>query len=139
MITEKQISAARSTILAVFIFTLINIFAIAFADTYFLYSAYVPQVFIAFAVFEAPSLLMPMVIASIVYMFPYLLCYLFSKKRRGWMKFALILFTIDTILFGLDFISMLATGELYFILDLVIRVIVLINLFTGLRAYPKNR
>ena len=69
---EKTIQSARSTILAVVIFTLINIFAIAFAEYYFLYSAYVPQVLIAFALYESPGLLMPMVIASLVYMFPYL-------------------------------------------------------------------
>ena len=135
---EKTIQSARSTILAVVIFTLINIFAIAFAEYYFLYSAYVPQVLIAFALYESPGLLMPMVIASLVYMLPYLLCYIFSKKRKGWMKFALILFLIDTILFGLDFVAMLAAGEFGFIIDLVIHVIVLISLFSGLKAYPKK-
>ena len=136
---EKNLASARSTILLIFILTIVNIFSIAFAESYFLYSAYLPQLFISFAIYEDPSLLMPMVIASLVYIFPYLLCYIFSKKRKGWMAFAAILFLVDTLLFLVDFIALISMGDFYLIIDLIVHVLVLVALFSGIGAYPKKK
>lgn len=134
---ERNLNSARSTILLILILSIVNIFAIAFGDTYFLFSAYLPQVFIAFAVYGEPTLLMPMVVLSVIYVFPYLLCFIFAKKRKGWMIAALVLFIIDSIFFVIDVLPLFMLGDISFLFDAFIRVYALVSLIMGVAAYSK--
>ena len=121
---------SRQSILLLFIFSVINIFTISTLSTYFLFSAYLPQVLISLAYLD-PSLTPVMVILSILYILPYLLCYIFSKKKAGWMVAALVLFSVDSLVFLIDFFAYLAAGDLSFIIDLIFRIYVLASLIIG--------
>ena len=121
---------SRQSILLLFIFSVINIFSISMLGTYFLFSAYLPQVLISLAYLD-PSLTPVMVILSILYILPYLLCYIFSKKKAGWMVAALALFSVDSLVFLIDFFAYLAVGDLSFIIDLIFRIYVLVSLIIG--------
>ena len=121
---------SRLSILLLFIFSVINIFSISTLGTYFLFSAYLPQVLISLAYLD-PSLTPVMVILSIIYILPYLLCYIFSKKKAGWMVAALVLFSVDSLVFLIDFFAYLAAGDLSFIIDLIFRIYVLASLIIG--------
>ena len=100
-------------------------------------SAYLPQVFIAFAVYSDPTLLVPMIVLSVIYVFPYLLCFIFSKKRKGWMIAALVLFLIDSAFFAIDVLPLLMTGDISFLFDAIIRVYALVTLIVGITGYSK--
>lgn len=121
---------SRQSILLLFIFSVINIFSISMLGTYFLFSAYLPQVLISLAYLD-PSLTPVMVILSILYILPYLLCYIFSKKKAGWMIAALVLFSVDSLFFLIDLPAYLAAGDLSFIIDLIFRIYVLASLIIG--------
>ena len=121
---------SRLSILLLFIFSVINIFSISTLGTYFLFSAYLPQVLISLAYLD-PSLTPVMVILSILYILPYLLCYIFSKKKAGWMVAALVLFSVDSLFFLIDLFAYLAAGDLSFIIDLFFRIYVLASLIIG--------
>lgn len=121
---------SRQSLLLLFIFSAINIFTISMLSTYFLFSAYLPQVLISLAYLD-PSLTPVMVILSILYILPYLLCYIFSKKKAGWMVAALVLFSVDSLVFLIDFFAYLAAGDLSFIIDLIFRIYVFASLIIG--------
>lgn len=121
---------SRLSILLLFIFSVINIFSISTLGTYFLFSAYLPQVLISLAYLD-PSLTPVMVILSILYILPYLLCYIFSKKKAGWMIAALVLFSVDSLFFLIDLPAYLAAGEVSFLIDLFFRIYVLASLIIG--------
>ena len=133
---ERKINSARSSLLFIVILSIVNIFAIS-GGSYFLFSAYLPQVFIALAVYGDPSLLMPMIVLSIIYIFPYLLCFIFAKKRKGWMIAALVLFIIDSIFFVIDVLPLLMLGDISFLFDAIIRVYALVTLIVGVTGYSK--
>lgn len=129
---ERSFQNARGSILIIVILSVVNIFAIAFGDSYFLFSTYLPQIFISIAAYLGdPELLTVMVVLSLVYILPYFLSWLFSKKHVGWMIAALVLFSVDSVFFLVDFISLLAAGEYSFFLDLIIRIYALVSLIMG--------
>ena len=135
-LAQRRIGNARSSLLFIVILSIVNIFAIS-GGSYFLFSAYLPQVFIAFAVYGEPALLMPMIVLSVIYVFPYLLCFIFSKKRKGWMIAALVLFIIDSIFFVIDVLPLLMLGDISFLFDAIIRVYALVSLIMGVAAFKK--
>ena len=135
-LAQRRIGNARSSILFIVILSIVNIFAIS-AGSYFLFSAYLPQVFIAFAVYGDPTLLVPMIVLSVIYVFPYLLCFIFSKKRKGWMIAALVLFLIDSAFFAIDVLPLLMLGDISFLFDAIIRVYALVTLIVGITGYSK--
>ncbi len=130
--TESKLNNARLAILLIVVFSIVNIFAIAFAEMYFLFSAYLPQVFISIGIYSgSEELFLGMVILSLIYVFPYLLCWIFSKKRVGWMIAALVLFSIDSVFFFIDLPLYLEAGDFSFIMDLVMRIYALGCLIMG--------
>lgn len=134
---EKQVNAARSTLLLIVILSVVNIFSLILSETYFLFSAYLPQIFIGMALYVDPTLLMPMIVVSIIYILPYLLCFFFAKKRKGWLVGALVLFLIDSAFFLLDFFSLIALGDYSMIMDLVIRAYAIFSLVMGVISFKK--
>ena len=135
-LAQRRIGNARSSLLFIVILSIVNIFAIS-GGSYFLFSAYLPQVFIALAVYGDPSLLMPMIVLSVIYVFPYLLCFILAKKRKGWMIAALVLFIIDSIFFVIDVLPLFMLGDISFLFDAFIRVYALVSLIMGVAAYSK--
>ena len=63
--------------------------------------------------------------ASALVLVPYLLCWIFSKKRRGWLIAATVMFTVDTLFVVGDAILYMDLG---YLLDVVIHVWVLVEL-----------
>ena len=95
--------------MTIVILSAVNLFSIVFSDSYFLFSAYLPQILI-YSGYDLYSqsgmqeyLIVAMVFAAIV-IIPYLLAFIFSKKRVGWLVAALVMFSLDSILFLWDFI-----------------------------------
>lgn len=148
---EGNYVAARKNILLVLAFTTINlILLVANSNTYFLFSAYIPfaivdwgmflsgrypaEVYSQFEDFEplGMSLLVISLVIAVVICLLYLLCWLFSdKKRVGWLITALVLFATDTILMLLGGIGLES------IMDVIFHGWVIISLSMGISAYFK--
>ena len=117
-ITQAKYNRSRANLLLVIVFTVVNLFTVTFGNTYFLFSANLPMLFPAVAaeiaadpLYMTEMGLMPEdgtaviiigLILGLILTVPYLLCWIFSKKRPGWMVAALVFFSIDClVLLGL--------------------------------------
>ena len=102
---EMKYKRSRANLLLVTIVSVVNLFTMALNYSYFLFSARMPAFILEVILSEVPEgetipftdLLIPIVI-GIIMTVPYLLCWIFSKKRPGWMVAALVVFAIDCIL-----------------------------------------
>jgi hypothetical protein len=102
---EMKYKRSRANLLLVTIVSVVNLFTMALNYSYFLFSARMPAFILEVILSEVPEgetipftdLLIPIVI-GIIMTVPYLLCWIFSKKRPGWMVAALVFFAIDCIL-----------------------------------------
>jgi hypothetical protein len=100
-LTQKR-NSGRSTLLTILIFTVINIVMLVVqADYYFLFSASVPYYLTLFGmIFDkfvvGTHTTSALVIAAVI-LGLFLLCWIFSKKRRGWLIAGLVLFVVDTL------------------------------------------
>lgn len=118
------------------LFSVVNVFSMTFGDTYFLFSAFLPQILVMVGLeltYEAGDnlyMIVAMVIA-VISIVPYLLCWIFSNKRVGWMIAALVFFILDSLLFVESLIAMLSAGEFSFILDLLFRIWALGSIIMG--------
>lgn len=137
MITKQQNDAkykgARSSLLLIVILSVVNIFCISFGDTYFLFSSYITQVIAAVgtALYIETGMAVYLAVAIALALFsviPYAAFYIFSKDRPGCMVAALVLFSVDSLFFLLDFVLLLLEGDLSFLLDLIFRVYALVSL-----------
>lgn len=135
---EAKYKNARISLLTIVILSAVNLFSIVFSDSYFLFSAYLPQILI-YSGYDLYSqsgmqeyLIVAMVFAAIV-IIPYLLAFIFSKKRVGWLVAALVMFSLDSILFLWDFIYLISAGYFDGILDLIIRIWAIGSLILGVR------
>ena len=140
---ETRFKNARISLLAVLIFSFVNVFTIIFTDTYFLFSSYITSVVTATgAVFYIESgenaiFLIATILVSVITLLPYLFCYLFGKKHNGWLIAALALFAIDTAILLIFTIEALAVGEITGIMDIVLHIYVLVTLAQGVSAGAK--
>ncbi|MBQ9112480.1 MAG: hypothetical protein IJY08_02755 [Clostridia bacterium] len=135
---EAKYKNGRISLLCIIIFSAINVLSIAFADVYFLFSAYIPQLVtsvgaILYADTGEMLFYIIAVIMSLLLIVPYLLCYIFSKKKVGWMIAALVIFGIDSLIFLPDFI-LWVFEDVSMILDMAVRVIALVTLILGVVA-----
>jgi hypothetical protein len=125
---EMKYKRSRANLLLVIIASLVNLFTIALNRSYFYFSAAMPSLLLDISVQENPEvvfadLLIPIVV-GIILTVPYLLCWIFSKKRVGWMVAALVFFSMDCLLLLLTFdVSMIA--------DILIHAWVMFYLITG--------
>lgn len=103
--TQQKYNRSRANLLLVTIVSVVNLFTMALNYSYFLFSARMPAFILEVILSEVSEgetipftdLLIPIVI-GIIMTVPYLLCWIFSKKRPGWMVAALVFFAIDCIL-----------------------------------------
>lgn len=128
----------RSSLLMIVILSVINVFAIMFTETYFVFSAYITQIIAAtgfvMAAENAESIyLIVSAILGVLSVVPYLVCWLFSKKHVGWMIGALVFFGFDSLLFFVDFISLMAGGDMSMLIDLIFRIYAIGTLAMGIK------
>lgn len=140
-IAANKYGIARSNLLLVILFTLINsVISFAHGNFYFLFSASIPYYVASFSAAWAYSpediglepaanptaiLVIGAVIAAVL-LVPYLLCWIFSKKHYGWMIAALVLFSLDSVWLLLNF-------HIGLILDILFHAYVLYYLIMGVR------
>lgn len=135
-INEAKYKNMRISLLLIVIASAVNLFSIILAETYFLFSAYITQLLatIGYSLYlETEMVIFPVLmgVVGLVTIVPYLLCWIFSKKHVGWMIGALVLFSLDSLLFLPDFFAFLLGGDFTMILDLVIRIYALVSLAMG--------
>lgn len=127
---KQKYNNARSNLLLMIIFTLVNIALYIFGSgTMFLFSATIPYLSMIFGMMLADSLFMAMFFAvskgSIIL---YFLCWIFSKKHVTWMIVALVLFVIDTLaMVGIYVFIADVTG----VMDLLMHIWILYYLIMG--------
>ncbi len=152
-VLERKFASARSNIVVVLLFTLLNIILLVTnSNTYFLFSAYVPYFLadlgmfycgmypaeyygdeLANMLFMDKSFFAIMLVLAAVVLALYLLSWIFTKKgKTGWMIFALVFFSVDTAaLFLLNGFS----SEL--IIDYVFHAWVIVSFANGIAAAGK--
>ena len=123
---------ARNNLLLVIIFSLINIVLCAVgSDTYFLFSATIPYFISILGVTYAleygltASIYVGCIIA-VIFVVPYLLCWIFSKKHYGWIIGALVYFILDTVFLLVFFL------DVSMLMDILFHVWVLVALIIGI-------
>ncbi len=133
---QQNYNKARSNLLLMIVLTAVNIvLLIAGSDSMLLFSASIPYFAVAFPVIlEMPELMMAGVIVAVISLLLYLLCWIFSKKRSGWMVVALVLFILDTVAMAFFYILAEEVGGL---LDVIFHVWVLVYLIQGIISGAK--
>ena len=137
---------ARANIMVMVVFTVINIFLLFVGNTYFLFSAFIPYIIADFGFFFAGrypadfygedaiilgdgALVVCLVIAA-VFLALYVLAWIFSKKHVGWMIFALVFFSLDTLF-------LLLGMSIDLVIDLVFHAWIIVILAIGIHAHFK--
>ena len=148
---ERRYASARMNLLWVVLFTAINIvLLVSNSYTYFLFSAFIPYAIVdygmivcgkypadfygdlgQFQFFDTTVLVVLIAVAAVICVL-YLLCWIFSKKRRvAWLIVGLVFFALDTVFMLLGGISADR------ILDIVFHGWVIISLTGGIIAHSK--
>lgn len=135
---NMRYKSARISLLIIVILSTVNLFSTVLAEVYFLFSAYLPQLLITvgYLLFEESGdsiYLWVSGIIGLIVIIPYLLCWIFSKKHVGWMVGALVFFSLDSLIFLVDLVSLLGQGDFTMIFDLVIRVWAIAALIMGVK------
>lgn len=131
-IAQAKVASARSNLLLMIVFTLVNIGLMLFnADVFLLFSASVPYFAVSIGVASemTPVLIITLIFAASV-LLGYFLCWLGSKKNHGWMIAALVLFILDSLVMIALYIF---TADISGILDVVIHAWVLYYLIIGVK------
>lgn len=132
---EQQINGARSSLLLVLALTLVNVgLLMANSNTFFLFSVFVPYELVYFgrtmdAGLIGSNTVVSLVVAAVI-LVVFLLCWLFAKKKPGWLTVAAVLFALDTAAL-LYFTFTLAADPAGQILDIVLHAYVLFQLIQG--------
>jgi hypothetical protein len=124
---------SRANLLLVIIVSVVNLFTLALNGSYFLFSASIPAIPVELAmplteeeVVVFSDFIVPIII-GIILTVPYLLCWVFSKKRAGWMIPALVFFSFDCL-----YLFLLATIDpTAVIIDILFHAWVMFYLITG--------
>ena len=130
---EMKYKRSRANLLLVTIVSVVNLFTLALNGSYFLFSASIPAIPVELAmpmteeeVVVFSDFIVPIII-GIILTVPYLLCWVFSKKRAGWMIPALVFFSFDCL-----YLFLLATIDpTAVIIDILFHAWVMFYLITG--------
>ena len=133
--TEMKYKRSRANLLLVIIASVVNLFTLALNGSYFLFSASIPAIPVELAmpmseeeVVVFSDFIVPIIIGVILTV-PYLLCWIFSKKRAGWMIPALVFFSFDCL-----YLLLLATLDPTAVLfDILFHAWVMFYLITGVK------
>ena len=134
-LTEMKYKRSRANLLLVIIASVVNLFTLALNGSYFLFSASIPAIPVELAmpmseeeVVVFSDFIVPIIIGVILTV-PYLLCWIFSKKRAGWMIPALVFFSFDCL-----YLLLLATLDPTAVLfDILFHAWVMFYLITGVK------
>ena len=133
----RRYKRARGSLLGMMLLTVINtVLAAVGSLTYFVFSDYLAySLALSGRLYYEDSgltlyIVMGCVFAALV-LLPYLLCWIFSKKRRGWLIAALVLFSIDTVMLVWDALMFM---EIAFVLDIAFHIWLIVELILGIRA-----
>lgn len=140
-----KFTAARSNLLLVVILTVVNIFLRAFGvDFHLLFSATIPQIIavIGISISDAGGAGVIAVIAVIIAFAAtsvYLICWGLSKKWRVFILVALIIFSIETIVFLVFAVPAMLFGvfDVWMLVELAVHGWILYYLVTGTIAWAK--
>lgn len=132
---EMKYKRSRANLLLVIIASVVNLFTLALNGSYFLFSASIPAIPVELAmpmteeeVVVFSDFIVPIII-GIILTVPYLLCWIFSKKRVGWMIPALVFFSFDCL-----YLLLLATIDpTAVIIDILFHAWVMFYLITGVK------
>ena len=132
---EMKYKRSRANLLLVIIASVVNLFTLALNGSYFLFSASIPAIPVELAmpmteeeVVVFSDFIVPIII-GIIMTVPYLLCWIFSKKRVGWMIPALVFFSFDCL-----YLLLLATIDpTAVIIDILFHAWVMFYLITGVK------
>lgn len=132
---KQQYRTARYNLLLMLSLTAVNIVLLFLgSDTMMLFSATVPYVSVIYGgllswVFENELYFVLGIAVAVVLIALYLLCFIFSKKRVGFMVTALVLFALDSAAMAWTYISSgdFADG----IIDIVFHIWILVYLISG--------
>lgn len=123
---------ARNNLLLVVAFTTINLILAAFeSGFFFLFSATMPTIIFEFI--GAPV----GIILAFGGVLIYLICWLLAKKYRAFILVALILFSIDTIVFFILLFGVMAAFEIGYLLEIAFHAWVMFYLITGTMAWVR--
>lgn len=151
-VLEQKYNRSVANLLVVILFSVVNIvLLVAKSDTYFLFSAFIPYLLATYGMYfcgmlpeeyyydmpetefvDTSFLVVTLVIAAVIILL-YFLSWLFARKKKvGWLIFALVLFSIDTV-------SMLVLSELAAdsFIDIAFHAWVLFYLISGIVNYFK--
>lgn len=150
---EGKYVSARSNLLLIVVFTLINIILlVAQGDVYFLFSAFIPYYLMSLGmvfcgmysdatqsselaelvIFDRSAFAVFAIICAVI-LAMYLLAWILTKKPRiGWMIFGLVIFSLDTVM-------MLLLGGIYLenIIDILFHAWAIYSLSAGIAAFYK--
>lgn len=134
--TPGVYQTARANLLLMMVLTAVNVaMALLGEDTYFLFTNFAAYILAAYAgafyafTGDGGYLVVGIVLALLV-LAVYLLCWLLSRKRRGWMVTVLVLFGLDTVLLLLSALSDLMVSS---ILDILLHGLMLYYLIAAVR------
>ena len=147
---EGKYHSSRTNLLLIVAFSLINVIMLATGSgSYFLFSAYIPYATVLFgmlfcgklpaeyytedwasATFLDDSFFAVMIAIAAVFVGLYLLAWFLSKKRVGWLVFALVFFALDTA--AMLWMQGISADS---ILDIVFHAWVIFSLVGGIRAH----
>ncbi len=133
----RRYRRARGGLIGMILLTVVNgIQAAVGSSTYYLFSSYISYIFALYGwelsqtLGDQRYLIVGLVEAALV-LIPFLLCWIFSKKRRGWLIAAFVLFCIDTAAVLVDAVTTLHMG---YLLDLAFHIWLLVEMFVGIRS-----
>ena len=129
--TIEKFSKSRHSLLVLLGFSLVNLFLELFGfNLFFLFSS-----------FTAMLLFIDFPVLSFVLLALYAACYLLAKSKRVFLLVALIIFAIDTLVFGIIMLEVVLMG--FFELDILIYtafyVFIIVSLVSGVVAWAKLR
>ena len=129
-VRRDRYEGGRSFLLMISALSVINLVTIVVNGSYFVFSSYVTQMIAAVGAewyYMTGKIVWPLLLGALglISIAPYFLCYFLSKKRVGWMIAAMVLFSIDSLLFLLGILAYFDTS---LVLDLVFRTWALVSI-----------
>ncbi len=134
-LNETKYKNMRLVLLVTLILSVVNCITMLIANIFFYFSAFLPLIFISIGVmltetYQTVLFYVIMAVIALASLVPYLLCYLFSKKKVGWMITALVLFSVDTLLLLL---WVLMTFDISLMVSLAIHIYLIVLFALGVK------
>ena len=124
----RMYNTARWALLAVILFTAINCILYLIGSE----EHYICSIFLAYLFFE---LELGRIVLTLLIIAPYVLAYIFSKKKGGWMIAAAVLFLIDTVIVVVFLVlTIVYSGAILFVaVELLTHIVVDVLLILGIK------